>query len=183
LTDVVILQEALMLATSMSSYAKSFRIHSTPLAYDPKVSDSEKRVPQSASSFFSNHTATAFTAAVFSGYTFQLRHPESRLVPWVWGTSLTMATGVGALRILAGKHFPSDVVAGAAVGALCGYVVPRLHLRSAASKRRTADSRRPVRDETGSLSDIKPKRQIDVTLGLAFPGGSTTPVPTLNLEF
>jgi hypothetical protein len=40
-----------------------------------------------------------------------------------------------------------------------------------------------LRGETESLSDMMPKRQIDVTLGLAFPGGSTTPVPTLNLEF
>jgi membrane-associated phospholipid phosphatase len=34
---------------------------------------------------------------------------------------------VGATRILAGEHFPTDVVAGAAVGAAIGLIVPALH--------------------------------------------------------
>ncbi|HKP98080.1 MAG TPA: phosphatase PAP2 family protein [Fibrobacteria bacterium] len=185
LTDALILEEALMLSTSLSSYAKSFRIHSTPLSYDPGVDDGEKRLPQNASSFFSNHTATAFTTAVFSGYTFQLRHPESRLVPWVWGASLTLATGVGALRIMAGKHFPSDVAAGAAVGALCGYLVPRLHLGLVASgaPMRAPGMRSPTPAEAEKARSLPEKKRYDVKLGLSFPGGSTTPVPTVNVDF
>ncbi|MDB5050459.1 MAG: phosphoesterase PA-phosphatase [Fibrobacteres bacterium] len=176
LTDAVILEEALMLSNSLSSYAKSFPLHSTPVTYDPRVSESEKRTPQNVSSFFSNHTATAFTTAVFTGYTFQLRHPGSPLVPWIWGTGLTMATGVGALRIMAGKHFPSDVVAGAAVGALSGYFMPRMHLRIGALRKGTPT------DEGGSHA-LPAKRTIDVKLGMTFPGGGTTPTPTVNVDF
>ena len=126
--DVVLYQETLMLTGALSSYAKSLRVHATPLSYDPGVPEAEKRIPQNASSFFSNHTASAFATAVFSGYTFQARHPGSRLVPWVWGGSLGLASAVGSMRVLAGKHFPSDVLAGAAAGALCGYLVPRMHM-------------------------------------------------------
>jgi membrane-associated phospholipid phosphatase len=176
ITDAVILQEALLLSSTLSSYAKSFPIHSTPLTYDPAVGEGEKRVPQNVSSFFSNHTASAFTTAVFTGYTFQLKHPESPLVPWIWGTSLTMATGVGALRVMSGKHFPTDVLAGAAVGALSGYLVPRLHLRLAA-RRNLASAHA---EKAGAA---KGKRKLDVDVGLTFPGGSTTPVPTLNIGF
>lgn len=155
LVDVLLLQEALMLSSSLSSYAKSFPVHSTPLTYDPAVPESEKMVRQNASSFFSNHTASAFTAAVYSAYTFQLKHSDSPLVPWVWGGSMALATGVGSLRVLAGKHFPSDVLAGAAVGALCGYLVPRLHK----GKSRNWD------------------------LGLAMPAGSDIPTPVLQFKF
>src|SRR2546423_585667 len=42
------------------------------------------------------------------------------------------ALGVGLLRVLAGRHFPTDVLAGAAAGAAIGLTVPRLHRRAAA---------------------------------------------------
>jgi len=126
--DGILLEETLVLSGALSSYAKSLPMHATPLSYDPAVPESEKRIPQNASSFFSNHTASAFATAVFSSYTFQARHPDSRLVPWVWGGSLGLASTVGSMRVLAGKHFPSDVLAGAAAGALCGYLVPKLHM-------------------------------------------------------
>lgn len=127
IVDGILLEETLVLSGALSSYAKSMRVHSTPISYDPSVPESEKTTSQNASSFFSNHTASAFATAVFSSYTFQIRHPDSRLTPWVWGASLGIASAVGSMRILAGKHFPSDVVAGAAVGAMCGYWVPKIH--------------------------------------------------------
>ncbi len=128
IVDGILLEETLALSGSLSSYAKSMRWHSTPISYDPSVPETQKNIPQNASSFFSNHTASAFATAVFSAYTFQARHPDSPLAPWVWGGSLGLATAVGSMRILAGKHFPSDVAAGAAAGALCGYLVPKLHM-------------------------------------------------------
>ncbi len=126
--DGILLEETLVLSGALSSYAKSERVHATPLSYDPAVPESERRIPQNASSFFSNHTASAFATAVFSAYTFQARHPDSRLTPWVWAGSLGLASTVGSMRVLAGKHFPSDVLAGAAAGAACGYLVPKLHM-------------------------------------------------------
>jgi hypothetical protein len=170
LVDALLLQEALMISSSLSSYSKSIPMHSTPLTYDPRVPESEKRLPQNASSFFSNHTTTAFTTAVFSAYTFQLRHPDSPLRPWVWGGTLAMATGVGSLRVLAGKHFPSDVVAGAAVGSLVGYLVPKLHTRAAA---RAAEARG---------RDGKPPK-LDVDFALAPIGGSYLPGAVVNVAF
>lgn len=179
LTDAVILQEALMISGALSNYAKSFPIHSTPLTYDASVGMDEKRKPQNVSSFFSNHTSTAFTIATFTGYTYQLRHPESPLVPWVWGTGLSMAAGVGALRIMAGKHFPSDVLMGAAVGSLCGYFTPRLHLNTGFSRGPKPAAVRPSQ----SAVPEQPESGIDVRFGVGFPAGSDTPGPTVSVSF
>ena len=37
------------------------------------------------------------------------------------------AVGVAALRVVAGKHFPTDVLAGAALGSAVGWLVPTIH--------------------------------------------------------
>lgn len=166
MVDAIILQEALMLSGSLSSFAKSFRLHSTPISYDPAVPEEEKRIPQNASSFFSNHTASAFATAVFSAYTFQARHPDSRLVPWVWGGTMAMAAGVGSMRILSGKHFPSDVLVGAAVGAACGYLLPKLHMGAG-----------PLPKASGEGSPMS------LEFGVAMPEGTSAVGPALSLRF
>ncbi len=78
-------------------------------------------------SFFAGHvavvgTATFFTAKVFADY-----HPESKL-KWVFYGAAAAATGTMVyMRHKAGKHFPSDLVVGTAVGVLSGILVPHFH--------------------------------------------------------
>jgi membrane-associated phospholipid phosphatase len=43
---------------------------------------------------------------------------------------LISASYVGYLRYLAGKHFPSDVIVGAFMGSVAGYLVPYFHKKS-----------------------------------------------------
>lgn len=72
-----------------------------PLAEDPDVF-----------SFPSGHTAVAFAVAVAIG------GPSGALGAVV----LALAVGIGASRVYLGAHYPLDVVAGAALGALSGWV-------------------------------------------------------------
>ena len=62
-------------------------------------------------SFPSGHTTAAFAAVVVWWKT----------LPWTWGRvgALALAVLMGCSRLYVGVHFPSDVLAGAAVGALC----------------------------------------------------------------
>jgi undecaprenyl-diphosphatase len=57
--------------------------------------------------------------------------------PWV---TLTLATTVSTLvsvyRVRAGKHFPTDVIAGTFAGAGIGIVVPHLHRTEDVQQRR-----------------------------------------------
>jgi membrane-associated phospholipid phosphatase len=58
---------------------------------------------------------------------FEKLYPESSARGWVWGGCLTAAATTGYLRYAAGRHYPSDILVGAAMGAFVGYLVPRLH--------------------------------------------------------
>ena len=61
-------------------------------------------------SFFSGHTATAFTGA------------ELVRIEYGWGygaAAYAMATSVGFLRVYNKRHWVGDVLAGAGVGILC----------------------------------------------------------------
>ena len=125
--DLVLYGEVVAYASAFSIYAKTFLIHPRPLVFTENSPMSERTNGDSRSSFVSEHTTGAFAAAVFTGYTFGLRHPGSTWVPWIWTSALGAAATVGVLRVASGKHFPSDVLAGAALGAFIGYAVPRMH--------------------------------------------------------
>ncbi len=126
--DAVLYGEVVTAASMVSIGAKILRMHPRPLVFTDAAPNSERTSGDARSSFMSEHTTGAFAAAVFGAYTFQLRHPNSPALPYLWGGALGLATAVGALRVASGKHFPSDVLAGALCGGLIGYAVPRLHL-------------------------------------------------------
>jgi undecaprenyl-diphosphatase len=80
-------------------------------------------------SFPSRHTAFAFMSGGFLASTFFAEYPDS---PWkipLSAAAYSLAAAVGASRIFSGNHFLSDVLAGAALGSIYGYLVPWLHLR------------------------------------------------------
>ena len=64
---------------------------------------------------------------VFTASVFESLYPDSSARGWVWGGCLTAAATTGYLRYAAGRHFPTDILAGAAIGALAGYLVPKWH--------------------------------------------------------
>jgi len=77
----------------------------------------------------SGHTAFAFAAATSYLVIARRQHlaHRSRNALLLYAG----AVGVGALRVAAGKHFPTDVLAGAALGSAIGWVVPTIHPTSA----------------------------------------------------
>lgn len=49
---------------------------------------------------------------------------ESEAAPWLWAAAALGSVTTGALRMMAEKHYFTDVAAGAAIGAACGVVIP-----------------------------------------------------------
>jgi membrane-associated phospholipid phosphatase len=54
---------------------------------------------------------------------------ESPAAPWVWGGAAVASISVASFRMIAEKHYFTDVAAGALIGGACGVVIPLLHKR------------------------------------------------------
>lgn len=84
--------------------------------------------PDDVASFFSGHTSftamASFTLARSLDLTGELHTLERVLL---YGGATLLTGTVATLRVLAGKHWPTDTLAGAAVGATIGWLVPELH--------------------------------------------------------
>ncbi len=98
-----------------------------PQSYYDEGPRSLHREQNSRMSFPSGHTAHPFAAATFATTVFAELHPESNYRYAVAAGTYGMAAGVAGLRVMAGKHFLTDVLAGAALGSFAGWLVPRLH--------------------------------------------------------
>ena len=121
--------ETMLINLGLTALIKELVGRTRPYVYndDPTIPAGIKSEMSAVRSFPSGHTADAFTAAVFLSSVFAELNPTSNARGWVWGGSLTVASTVGYLRYRSGKHYPTDIIVGAALGALVGYVVPHLH--------------------------------------------------------
>ena len=70
-------------------------------------------------SFPSGHICAAFAAGMI----------WLRTLPWRWGkiTAVVLAALMGLSRLYVGVHYPSDVLAGAIIGALCAWAAWRAY--------------------------------------------------------
>jgi membrane-associated phospholipid phosphatase len=123
--DALVFAETLALNGALVTFAKYLAQRPLPRTYagDRALLDS----PGGYRSFYSGHTSLVFAALSVTAMTARLRYGE-RWWPWV----ITGAVGVSVAveRVADGRHFPSDVMLGAAVGSALGIVVPWLHARA-----------------------------------------------------
>ena len=87
----------------------------------------------SYNAFPSGHTATAFMNAEF------LYQEYKHISPWYGVVGYSLATSVGALRMLNNRHWLTDVCAGAGIGILSTkmayWVYPLLNMRKRTDKK------------------------------------------------
>lgn len=126
--DVGIYAEAIALNGVVNEIVKLAVRRPRPLVYDASLSTSERARADSYVSFYSEHSSVVFAAA--SAYTtiFALRHRDRPGLSALVGTGLfALAATTASLRVVAGKHFYSDVIVGSAIGTAIGATVPLLH--------------------------------------------------------
>ncbi len=78
-------------------------------------------------SFPSGHTTLSFAAAVFGLFAFAEYFPNSPYLYLFAAGDLGLATATATLRVVSGMHFLTDVIAGAALGAAFGSLLPLIH--------------------------------------------------------
>jgi membrane-associated phospholipid phosphatase len=105
---------------------KSIISRNRPLAYNKNTSDKMLSDPDTKFSFYSGHSSSAFASAVFNSILLS-EMPQTTLRDIGIGLNLANATAIATLRVLAGKHFLSDVVVGAVIGSGIAYIITEVH--------------------------------------------------------
>jgi membrane-associated phospholipid phosphatase len=107
--------EAYLVTGALVSLTKVTSQRLRPLAYNPDLSLSQRQQKRNLYSFYSGHTAFAFTGAVATAKIYGDLHPNSDKT-LLYSTAVATAGTVGFLRVRAGQHFPTDVLVGGVVG-------------------------------------------------------------------
>ena len=124
--DALVIAETYALTQLATSTLKVMVHRLRPYNYNPLLFPS-RALGDSRVSFPSGHTSMAFTSAATLAVLLDQRYPGS---PWAVAGTITgfvAATTVGTLRVLAGRHFLTDVLVGAALGTAIGLIVPIAH--------------------------------------------------------
>ena len=116
----VALVESTAWALGLTEVLKAAVGRKRPALYDPVIMPEDVE-PDDLRSLPSGHTAAAFALATSWWLSRRSLGGASRRVP-AWA-GFVVAAGVGVMRVTAGRHFPSDVVTGAALGVASAVVV------------------------------------------------------------
>ena len=124
---LIILVLVALLITCTDQLANFFKYGVQRLrpCYEEGISESMRLVKRSCGgkfSYFSAHAANSFAAASF--FAFLLR-PNARIIPvllMIW------ASIVAYSRIYIGVHYPLDILSGASIGILFGWLFFRLYI-------------------------------------------------------
>jgi membrane-associated phospholipid phosphatase len=126
----LMLAEAFVLQNALNQIVRSSQLWPRPYMYSKGGKGAKKARDahgEAYGSFYSGHASAAFTVAVFTGEWFSEIYPNSKYKSIVWASSFALAAGVGALRVVAGKHYPTDVVVGSLVGAGVSMGIIKMH--------------------------------------------------------
>jgi membrane-associated phospholipid phosphatase len=114
------LVQGLKFATARKRPFVRYGTGETSGSYDVNAADTR-------TSLASGHTAWVTSLAVAAATTVTLQ--ESPAAPWVWAGAAVASISAASFRMIAEKHYFTDVAAGALIGGACGVVIPLLHKR------------------------------------------------------
>lgn len=119
--------EATILTYGLTQTVKGLTNRLRPYVYNSNVPIEIKLDPDAKNSFFSGHTALTATYSFLSYKIYSDFYPKSDLKPWLIGGAIGLPFITATSRVLAGKHYLSDVLTGYIVGTIIGYGLPFLH--------------------------------------------------------
>lgn len=124
LEDLVVFAEVLNTTNAATAWMKVLVQRPRPERYVAVVPDSTALDDSFA--FPSGHASQAFAAAAAYASILHRRGALGRHKTEIVAL-FALAAATGAMRVAAHKHFPTDVVAGAALGTAIGWTLPAIH--------------------------------------------------------
>lgn len=119
--------ESSMISAGLTNIIKASVQRNRPYTYNSSLPLDERLSSTGHFSFPSGHTSVVTNLCFFTAKVHSDLHPDSKWNKWIWAGAVTVPAYVGYLRYKAGKHFPTDIIGGYAIGALAGYLIPELH--------------------------------------------------------
>jgi membrane-associated phospholipid phosphatase len=111
---------------SLTNLSKNSTLRPRPFVYNESVDMSKRQSVDARRSFFSGHTAMAFSGAILTAKMWSDFNPDKNSTP-AYAMAVTAGSTVGALRVFAGRHYPTDVIAGALVGTGVALLITEVH--------------------------------------------------------
>jgi len=136
-TDLVIYSETVLFTYSLCHYIRGFEIRPKPYAYNNELDYTVRAAKDAASSFYSLNSALAANAVAFTESVFKKRFPDSGILPLIRIVGWSGAAYMGYTQVKSGEHFLTDVIFGTAIGAVTGYMIPKVHTEIPAVNIRT----------------------------------------------
>ncbi len=130
----ILFVETMAINTGLTNIIKSTTLRPRPYVFDENLDPATVIRHGDRAAFLSGHTSNSATGGFFLARVFSDYYPDSKLKPFVWALGAGLPALTGYLRIQAGQHYPSDVIAGYALGAAVGYLVPTLHKKPLATR-------------------------------------------------
>jgi membrane-associated phospholipid phosphatase len=111
-----------------SPFGATFQNRFRPVVYYDAVDIGKRTEPNNRNSLYSGHVAAAAEASFFTAKIFCDYHPELGMNKYfVYAAASVPPLIMSYFRLRALAHFPTDIMVGFSIGALCGILVPEFH--------------------------------------------------------
>jgi len=122
--------ESVFLTLGITNLTKVLVSRPRPYLYGDKAPEEYKIKDDNRKSFFSGHTSISAVSCFLMASMYDDYNPDSKLSPYLWAGAGFIPALTAYYRYDAGKHFPSDLVAGYIVGSAVGIMVPKWHTKN-----------------------------------------------------
>ena len=125
----VLYSQTFIVNLGLTAFVKNTARRARPFVYNTDVPIDEKMTKSARTSFYSGHTSETAAMCFLTARLYADYNPKSKWKPLVWTLAAITPAVTGYMRMRAGKHFPTDVAVGYAMGASVGYFLPKIHWR------------------------------------------------------
>ncbi|MCB0793137.1 MAG: phosphatase PAP2 family protein [Flavobacteriales bacterium] len=124
---LTIVGESFLISSGLTGVVKALVQRPRPYVYNDDVPDHIRHERDAFLSFWSGHAANTAALSISSAMLIDRAEVDRTVRACAWVGAIALPALMAWLRVRAGRHFPTDVLAGCLVGGLTGLLVPYIH--------------------------------------------------------